>query len=207
MDAEVASEASWRQQILQPALRLLCQFQHVPPCVTTDLVPFAENHAQAGSHNGDDEGDGEEARRADLRLLAHTLVGFAAQQDLRLDTFAMGPASRALGQHLEAPFISKFRHLACQRAAYTPFAHAPIPPYPLLPVPPSQHSPPFHTSKLLGLSGCRQTTPCPPSQTAAGLSQQVVHYCTDTASRSKLRQAAVTLPDHQYPLTLLLHLS
>ena len=58
----------------------------------------AEHRAQADSNHSDDEADDEEARRADLRLLAHTLVGFAAQQDLRLDTFAMGPASRALGQ-------------------------------------------------------------------------------------------------------------
>lgn len=56
----------------------------------------ADRQAQANSNHSDDEAD-EEARRADLRLLAHALVGFAAQQDLRLDTFAMGPASRALG--------------------------------------------------------------------------------------------------------------
>lgn len=36
--------------------------------------------------------------QTDLRLLAHSLIGFAAQQDLRLDTFALGPASRALGK-------------------------------------------------------------------------------------------------------------
>ena len=30
--------------------------------------------------------------------MAHSLVAFAAQQNLRLDTFAMGPASRALGE-------------------------------------------------------------------------------------------------------------
>ena len=36
--------------------------------------------------------------QTELRLLAHSLIGFAAQQDLRLDTFALGPASRALGK-------------------------------------------------------------------------------------------------------------
>lgn len=41
-----------------------------------------------------------DAEQAGLRLLAHSLVGFAAQQDLRLDTFALGPASRALGRLL-----------------------------------------------------------------------------------------------------------
>ena len=44
-----------------------------------------------------DRDDDDQVRTADLRLMAHSLVGFAAQQNLRLDTFAMGPASRALG--------------------------------------------------------------------------------------------------------------
>ena len=99
----------------------------MPQCVTTVAMPSAERHAEASSHDDDDEGDDDEAKWADLRLLAHTLVGFAAQQDLRLDTFAMGPASRALGHHPQPPSNSKFRHLACQCAAYTPCAHPPFP--------------------------------------------------------------------------------
>ncbi|KAL3161673.1 hypothetical protein ABBQ38_008774 [Trebouxia sp. C0009 RCD-2024] len=56
-----------------------------------------EQHGKAGSQDDDEV---EEARRAELRVMAHCLVGFAAQQDLRLDTFAMGPASRALGDEI-----------------------------------------------------------------------------------------------------------
>lgn len=40
----------------------------------------------------------EEAGQAGLRLLAHSLVEFAAQQGLRLDPFALGPASRVVGK-------------------------------------------------------------------------------------------------------------
>ncbi len=46
----------------------------------------------------DEDDDDGQAKTADLRLLALSLVGFAAQQNLRLDSFAMGPASRALGK-------------------------------------------------------------------------------------------------------------
>lgn len=120
-------EANWCQQTFQTALRPFGRLYCMLQCVASVLVLSAERHAQAGSHNGDDEGDDEEARRADLRLLAHTLVGFAAQQDLRLDTFAMGPASRALGHHPQPPSTPKFTYLASQFAAYTPFAHPPIP--------------------------------------------------------------------------------
>lgn len=47
-----------------------------------------------------DDDDDDQAKTEDLRLLAHSLVGFAAQQNLRLDSFAMGPASRALGDEI-----------------------------------------------------------------------------------------------------------
>ena len=50
------------------------------------------------THTATDDDDDGLAKTADLRLLAHSLVGFAAQQNLRLDSFAMGPASRALGK-------------------------------------------------------------------------------------------------------------
>ena len=102
-------EVSWRQQTFQPAKASSLILAYVTVCHKV-LIPSAERHAQAGSHNGDEEGDDEEARRADLRLLAHTLVGFAAQQDLRLDTFAMGPASRALGHHPQPPFTAPSSH-------------------------------------------------------------------------------------------------
>lgn len=55
-------------------------------------------------HVADNNDDDDQVRTADLRLMAHSLVGFAAQQNLRLDTFAMGPASRALGT--DAPAVS-----------------------------------------------------------------------------------------------------
>ncbi len=54
-----------------------------------------QTHTATGN---DDDDDDCLAKTADLRLLAHSLVGFAAQQNLRLDSFAMGPASRALGR-------------------------------------------------------------------------------------------------------------
>lgn len=50
----------------------------------------------------DDYDVGDDRQHAALRLLAHSLVGFAAQQDLRLDTFALGPASRALGRSADS---------------------------------------------------------------------------------------------------------
>lgn len=53
---------------------------------------------QTHTATDDDDDDDGQAKTADLRLLAHSLVGFAAQQNLRLDSFAMGPASRALGK-------------------------------------------------------------------------------------------------------------
>lgn len=96
----------------------------------------AEQHAKAGSQ--DDE-EVEEARRADLRVMAHCLVGFAAQQDLRLDTFAMGPASRALGQHAST-------------CAHPPITSCPFHPPPPLPPRPGmvlwQHVP-LYCNQLL----------------------------------------------------------
>ena len=73
---------------------------HAPTCFLRIVVLDTDHHGKADSHNG---ADSEEVQRKDVRLLAHSLVGFAAQQDLRLDTFAMGPASRALGQRLPLP--------------------------------------------------------------------------------------------------------
>ncbi|DBA83452.1 TPA: hypothetical protein ACH3X2_006388 [Trebouxia sp. C0005] len=55
---------------------------------------------QTHTATDDDDDDDGQAKTADLRLLAHSLVGFAAQQNLRLDSFAMGPASRALGDEI-----------------------------------------------------------------------------------------------------------
>ncbi|DBA79608.1 TPA: hypothetical protein ACH3X1_008295 [Trebouxia sp. C0004] len=67
------------------------------------LAGYSNSEAQVqgsqmhtATDDGDDDDDGQ-SKTADLRLLAHNLVGFAAQQNLRLDSFAMGPASRALG--------------------------------------------------------------------------------------------------------------
>ena len=56
-----------------------------------------QTHTATGNDDDDDDDDCL-AKTADLRLLAHSLVGFAAQQNLCLDSFAMGPASRALGR-------------------------------------------------------------------------------------------------------------
>ena len=57
-------------------------------CITGHLQIDTQDNQQADNDKGQTE----------LRLLAHSLIGFAAQQDLRLDTFALGPASRALGK-------------------------------------------------------------------------------------------------------------
>ena len=59
---------------------------------------LAGPQTHTATDNDDDDDDDGQAKTADLRLLAHSLVGFAAQQNLRLDSFAMGPASRALGR-------------------------------------------------------------------------------------------------------------
>lgn len=48
--------------------------------------------------------------------MAHSLVAFAAQQNLRLDTFAMGPASRALGElDIVTVLRSKLLQVTCWR--------------------------------------------------------------------------------------------
>ena len=68
--------------------------------------------------------DEEASHRADLRLLAHTIVGFAAQQNLRLDTFAMGSASRALGE--AKPFLSCHALVRRGLPSCAPFDPAPF---------------------------------------------------------------------------------
>ena len=62
-------------------------------------------------HLKDEYEHDEEAGQAGLRLLAHSLVEFAAQQDLRLDPFALGPASRALGRSLTMCSMCQFPSL------------------------------------------------------------------------------------------------
>ncbi len=67
----------------------------LPDAQGADCLAGPQTHTAT---DGDDDDDDGQAKTADLRLLAHSLVGFAAQQNLRLDSFAMGPASRALGK-------------------------------------------------------------------------------------------------------------
>lgn len=78
----------------------------IEPAAFRDRVnSAAAGFSVGGEHAGGKGESGDDIRLAGLRLLAHSLVGLAAQLGYRVDTFALGPIAQMLGTFLSPGWI------------------------------------------------------------------------------------------------------